>query len=190
MVPWNFDKRIWDLFQEFKRQTLKTHWWMVVIFASLSWLILTQRQRERDQDRDKIGFYNITWKFSHCNLSCTCTHTFALYRLSFLYGYFTQPGSGSSPHTISTKGNNIYSWNFSEDISLFCEATDTPVLDLCWRLPWISKPGWIPGLCASSSACNGFLRFIYSATPADLLTAEPFWSIDLYLCIQAAQCTL
>ena len=31
-----------------------------------------------------------------------------------------------------------------EDISPFRGATDTPVLDFWWRLPWVSKPGWIP----------------------------------------------
>ena len=28
-----------------------------------------------------------------------------------------------------------------EDISPFCGATDTPVLDFWWRLPWVSKHG-------------------------------------------------
>ena len=111
---------------------------MVVIFASLSWLILIQRQRERDQDRDKIGFYNITWKFSHCNLSCTCTHTFALYRLSFLYGYFTQPGSGSSPHTISTKGNNIF------------------ILEIFWRTSVLFVRPLIPLFWTCADVCHGF----------------------------------
>ena len=26
----------------------------------------------------------------------------------------------------------------------FCGVTDNPVLDFWWRLPWISKPRWIP----------------------------------------------
>ena len=26
----------------------------------------------------------------------------------------------------------------------FCGATDTPVLDFWWHMPWVSKPGWIP----------------------------------------------
>ena len=34
-----------------------------------------------------------------------------------------------------------------EDISSFRRATDTPVLEFWWRLPWISKPGWIPFVC-------------------------------------------
>ena len=31
-------------------------------------------------------------------------------------------------------------------MSPFCGATDTPVLDFWWCLPWVSKPGWIPRL--------------------------------------------
>ena len=31
-------------------------------------------------------------------------------------------------------------------------ATDTPFLDFCWRLPWVSKPGWIP--CRLSRLCD------------------------------------
>ena len=37
-------------------------------------------------------------------------------------------------------------------------ATDTLVLDFWWRLPWVSKPGWIPTLRASLVVYNGFLR--------------------------------
>ena len=29
-----------------------------------------------------------------------------------------------------------------EDISPFCEVTDTPALDFSWCLPWVSKPEW------------------------------------------------
>ena len=47
-----------------------------------------------------------------------------------------------------------------------------PVLDFYWRLPWVSKSGWIPGLHASSLVWNVFLRFTSSATPVDLLTAS------------------
>ena len=32
---------------------------------------------------------------------------------------------------------------FLNDISPFCGATDNPVLDFWWHLPWVSKPGWI-----------------------------------------------
>ena len=37
---------------------------------------------------------------------------------------------------------------------LFCGTTDTPVLDFWWRLPWVSKPGWIRRLHALAPACN------------------------------------
>ena len=33
---------------------------------------------------------------------------------------------------------------FLEDISPFCGAADTPIMDFWWRLPWVSNPGWIP----------------------------------------------
>ena len=59
-----------------------------------------------------------------------------------------------------------------EDISHFRGATHTSVLDFRWCLPWVSKPEWIPCLRALSPACNWFLRFTSSATPADLLAAS------------------
>ena len=58
------------------------------------------------------------------------------------------------------------------DISPFCRATDAPVLDFCWRLPWVLKPGLIPHLCASSLACSGFLMFI---TSKSLLETDRVW---------------
>ena len=49
----------------------------------------------------------------------------------------------------------------------------------------VSKPGWIPHLCALSSMCNGFLRFTSGVTPADLLAAcmaaEPFQSMYMQI---------
>ena len=35
------------------------------------------------------------------------------------------------------------SFKFLEDTCPFCGATDTPVLEFWWRLPWVSKTGWI-----------------------------------------------
>ena len=52
--------------------------------------------------------------------------------------------------------------------SPFCGATDNPVLDFWWCLPWISKQRWIPHLWNFSPVCC-FLRFISGASPADLL---------------------
>ena len=43
-------------------------------------------------------------------------------------------GGGANPKPIFK--------NFLQDVSPFCGATDTPVLDLCWRLLWVSKPEW------------------------------------------------
>ena len=73
----------------------------------------------------------------------------------------------------------------------FCGATDTPVLDFLWCLPWVPKPGWIPHLHALLPVCNWFLRFPSGVTPADLLSAsmaaEPFWSTYLQImCPQAS----
>ena len=45
---------------------------------------------------------------------------------------------------------------FGEHRSLFVGQL-VPVLDFWWYLSWISKPGWIHHLCASSPVCNGFL---------------------------------
>ena len=65
-----------------------------------------------------------------------------------------------------------------DDISHFCGPTNIGVLDFWWHLIWVSKPGWIPFLHASSPLCNGFHRFTSGATPADHLVAghaaEPF----------------
>ena len=47
-----------------------------------------------------------------------------------------------------------------EDMSIFCGATDIPVLDFWWRLPWVSEPGWIPRLRASSPTHNGCLKML------------------------------
>ena len=66
----------------------------------------------------------------------------------------------------------VFFKNFLEDVSPFCGATDTSVLDFWWCLPWVSKPGWIPCLHALSPAWNEFLRFTSGATPADLLVAS------------------
>ena len=72
----------------------------------------------------------------------------------------------------STYCSDFFKKNFLEDTSPFCGATDTPVLDFQWHLPWVSKPGWIPRLRASSPVHNACLRFISGATPADLLAAS------------------
>ena len=37
---------------------------------------------------------------------------------------------------------NDFLKHFWGDISPFCGATDTPVLEFWWRLLWVSKPGW------------------------------------------------
>ena len=46
---------------------------------------------------------------------------------------------------------NFFLNKIFEDISPVRGATNTPVLDFWWRLPWVSKPGWIP--CMLSHLC-------------------------------------
>ena len=78
---------------------------------------------------------------------------------------------------------------FLEDTSPSCGATDTPVLDFWWCLPWVSKPEWIPHLHALLPACNEFLRFTSGVTPTDCIevsmATKPFWSMYLQTCLQA-----
>ena len=64
----------------------------------------------------------------------------------------------------------------------FCGATDTPVLDFWWCLPWVSKPGWIPHLRALSPVCHEFLRFTSGATPADCIAWQPAAFHTCYIC--------
>ena len=78
---------------------------------------------------------------------------------------------------------------FLEDISPFCGAANTPILDFWWCLPWVSKPGWFPHLRASLPAHKGFLRFTSGVAPADCIevsmAAKPFWSTCLQTCLRA-----
>ena len=78
-------------------------------------------------------------------------------------------------------------WFEGHQSFLWCHwypLTDTPTLNFWWCLSKVSKPGWIPFLCAFLPTYNGFLRFTSDATPADFLmgsiAAEPLWSIYLY----------
>ena len=84
--------------------------------------------------------------------------------------------------TLSTENHSVL--KLLEDISPFCGATDTPDLNFCGCLPWVSKPWWITCLCASPLMCNGFVRFTSGPTSADLviasIVAEPLWSMYLY----------
>ena len=64
-------------------------------------------------------------------------------------------------HSVTAKGkaNIFFLFNFfSRTQVLFV----TPVLDFCWCLPWLLKPG------CSSPVHNGFLRFTSGATPTDV----------------------
>ena len=68
----------------------------------------------------------------------------------------------------------VFVKNFSKDISPFCGATDTPVLDFLRRLPWFQSQGGFTRLHPSSPVRNGILGFTCGATPADLLVASMF----------------
>ena len=60
-----------------------------------------------------------------------------------------------------------------EDISPFCGATDTLVLDFWWNLLWVSKPEWAALFVLGRGIhdiCS--LRFTSGVTPADLLPAS------------------
>ena len=48
------------------------------------------------------------------------------------------------PNPIADFFRVFFPFKFLEDISPFCGATDTSVLDFGRHLPWLSKPGWIP----------------------------------------------
>ena len=51
-----------------------------------------------------------------------------------------------------------------EDANPFCGPTDSSIIDFWWRLPPVSKLGWIPHSCALSHAYNGSLRFTSCAS--------------------------
>ena len=53
--------------------------------------------------------------------------------------------------------SNEFFFLILEDISPFCVATHTLVLDFWWHLPWVSKPGWI--CCILSLLCDPQIHF-------------------------------
>ena len=61
-----------------------------------------------------------------------------------------------------------------EDMSPFCGATDTPILDFWWHLLWVSKPKWVLPYSSLAEAyvIKHSLRFTSGVTPADLLAAS------------------
>ena len=111
--------------------------------------------------------------------------------LIVLFLSFTMSEAKKFPHWNINNVNvlQLFFKKILEDISPFRGATDTPVLDFWWHLPWVSKLGWIPHLCALSPVCNEFQRFTSGVTPADCIevsiAAEPFQSMYLQMCPQA-----
>ena len=105
------------------------------------------------------------------------SHPFAI-SVFGIHVYWTDWRTNSLVQVKSTIKKKFFLNFFWADTSPFCGVTDTPVLGIWWCMLWISKPGWIPHLGASSLACNGFLRFTSGVTLADFLAAsmaaEPF----------------
>ena len=62
-----------------------------------------------------------------------------------------------------------------EDISHFCEATDNPVLDFWWCLPWVSKPGWTPS-CMLSHLCDPQIHLMQF----QLTVWRSVWQLSLF----------
>ena len=66
----------------------------------------------------------------------------------------------------------------------FCGSTDTPVLDFRWHLLSVSKPEWATLFPLGRGTCDVHsLRFIYDATPVNLLTA--WWPVTFPTWISA-----
>ena len=73
------------------------------------------------------------------NISCRLTPAWWAYNGGRDYD---EAGYKSNPFcsTFSQK----YKLKKLADIGPFCGATDIPVFDFWWRVPWVSKPAWIP----------------------------------------------
>ena len=63
---------------------------------------------------------------------------------------------------------------FLEDMSPFCGATDTPILDLWWCLLWVSKPEWV--LPYSSLADTYMLHYTFPEIHLWCDTCQPLGS--------------
>ena len=63
---------------------------------------------------------------------------------------------------------------FLGEISRFCGATDTSVLDFSWCLPWVSNPGWIPSL----GSIVTWMQWNRVLTATQCKTALNFLNID------------
>ena len=132
-----------------------------------------------------------------------CWIMFLLFGLQFKEKHFREI---SFPRTFSENlyknkllrgSNHMIATHFSQhtfflkkfkNISPFRWVTDTPVLDFYSRLPWVSKPGWIPFYsflaCVTLRFTLGVtLRFTSGVTPAGVsMAAEPFRSTYLQTC--------
>ena len=80
--------------------------------------------------------------------------------------------------------------NYLKDMSPFCGAIDSPVLDFWWRLPWDfnARCGSFTCILPRMLVCHGILRFTSGATPADLLTSFLLHFSWLSWCIPSKYC--
>ena len=67
-----------------------------------------------------------------------------------------QTGETSS-FSLQCTQKDFFSFDLRRLSSPFCGPIDTPVLDFCWRLPWVSKPWGIPSL-ACFVACTQWIK--------------------------------
>ena len=111
-------------------------------------------------------------------MSAGLLHGFMSVRVSIHVSFYFSPPCRVSRFPCE----NFFFFNFGGHTS-FCETAGTLVLDSSWCRPWVSKPLWIPKLCALSLACSGFRRLTSGEAPADLLraniVAKHFWSTYL-----------
>ena len=59
------------------------------------------------------------------------------------------------------------------------------VLYFWWCLPWVSKPRWIPCLCAFSLVWSSDSHLMWHLQTEVSMGIEPFWSTYLQMCPQA-----
>ena len=54
-----------------------------------------------------------------------------------------------------------------------CGSLVLPILDIWWRLPWVSKPSWIPSLDSQHDSQSPF----YLLTFSSIFGAQPLYSV-------------
>ena len=67
----------------------------------------------------------------------------------------------------------FFFWKILEDVCPFCGTTDTPVLDLWWRLPWVSKPGWMFSHLCDPDLDSPLVQYLLIVEVS--MAAESYW---------------